>query len=84
MNNNFILDGCDIDGDIIIDRRIVLERLENQVIADSSMTSLSESKDCRFCGMDLDCKYYFSKTGDKLCDVTEFINIEKTKKNRRK
>ena len=81
MNNTFILDGCDIDGDVITKHDIVLNRIEKQITDDNGVRKLSDSKDCRFCCMDLDCKYYFSKTGDQLCDVAEIIYNEK---NRRK
>jgi hypothetical protein len=80
MNNNIILNGYDIDGDIIVDRRSVLERLERQAIEDKDFKNLTESNECRFCGKDLDCRYYASKTGDTLCEVAEIIYNEKNKK----
>lgn len=55
----------------------ILDKIEARVLANCNRELLQRNKDCGFCHLVFDCKYYTKETGIDLC---EFLNLELEKK----
>lgn len=54
----------------------VLDLIEMRVEADCNMKRLAEHRDCNYCHLSFDCRYYKRQTGDTLCDYHDSLKKE--------